>query len=420
MIDFSLTDEQLAIQKTAKDFAEKELKPVAGELDKIQDPKKSWNWELYEKANRLGFNKIMIPEQYGGLGLTMLDACLVVEELAVADAGFATTYFVNCAITRHIVDGCTEEQKEEFLTACCNDPEERYLMAIADTEHGVAGDKSPRAYGKGKQVSGKLDFNDFANAETIPANKQKEMITTAKQDGDHWIINGMKRFITLGSRAKLYTVTAKTDPEASDMDAAVATFFVPAGTPGLSFGHIEDKLGHRLTENAEVIFEDVRVPDKWKHDWRMNLAIRGMSLNVLTAAVAVGISRRCYEEALAYSQTRYKGGALIAYHQAVQRMLVDMNMTTKSSRLFTWFAAWQDDQAAGFDVIQNMAKVYTADACIENALNGMQVFGGYGYMKDFPMEKLYRDARLMSIYDGSNEILRHNLIMPAMTASQTA
>ncbi len=420
MVDFSLDDAQLAVQKTARDFAEKELKPVAAELDRIQDPKESWDWELYEKANRLGFNKILIPEEYGGLGLTMLDACIVVEELAVADAGFATTYFVHNAVTRHVVDGCTEEQKKEFLTACCNDPEERYLMAIGDTEHGVAGDKSPRAYAAGKQLSGALDFNDFTNAETVPVNNQKEMTTFARQDGDHWVINGMKRFTTMGSRAKLYTITAKTDPEASDMDAAVATFFVPVNTPGLTFGHIEDKLGHRLTENAEVILEDVRVPDKWKHDWRMNLAIRGMSLNVLTAAVAVGIARRCYEEAVAYAQTRYKGGALIAHHQAVQKMLVDMAIRTKTSRLLTWFAAWQDDQAAGFDVLQNMAKVYTSDACIQNSLEGMQVFGGYGYMKDFPMEKLYRDARLMSIYDGSNEILRHNVIMPMLTATGTA
>jgi acyl-CoA dehydrogenase len=420
MIDFSLTQEQLAIQKTAKDFAEKELKPVAAEIDKLQDPKECWNWELYEKANKLGFNKILIPEEYGGLGLSMVDACIVVEELAVADAGFATTIMVHNAIVRHVVDGATEEQKQEFFGACCNDPEERYFMAIADTEHGVAGDLNPRAYGAGKQVAGKLDFNDFSNIEKVPMSKQKEMITTAKKDGDTWILNGMKRFITVGSRAKLYTVTAKCDPEASDMDGAVATFFVPAGTPGLSFGHIEDKLGHRLTENAEVILEDVRIPDKWKHDWRMNLAIRGMSLNVLTAAVAVGISRRAYEEAIAYAQTRYKGGALIAHHQAVQRMLIDISIKTKTSRLFTYYAAWQDDNAAGFDVIQNMAKVYTADACIENALDGMQVFGGYGYMKDFPMEKLYRDARLMSIYDGSNEILRHNLIMPGMIANDSA
>ncbi len=420
MIDLKLTDEQIAIQKTARDFAEKEIKPVAQEIDRIQNPKESWQWELYEKANRLGFNKILIPEQYGGLGLSMLDACLVVEELAVADAGFGSTYFVHNAVTRHIMDGCTNEQKEEFLTACCNDPEERYLIAIGDTEHGVAGDKNPRAYVAGKRGGEGMDINKFYNGDTIPMGRQKEMITFARKDGDDWVINGMKRFTTMGSRAKLYTITAKTDPEASDIDGAVATFFVPTGTPGLSFGHIEDKLGHRLTENAEIILEDVRIPDRWKHDWRMNLMIRGMSLNVLTAAVAVGISRRCYEEAIAYAQSRYKGGALIAQHQAVQRMLVDMAITTKTSRLITWLAAWQDEQGGGFDVIQNMAKVYTADACIQNALNGMQVFGGYGYMKDFPMEKLYRDARLMSIYDGSNEILRHNSIMPMLTSTNTA
>jgi len=420
MIDFGLTDQQLAIQRSARDFAEGEIKPLSREIDRIEDPSKAWNWGLYETANRLGFNKILIPKKYGGLGLTMLDACIVLEEIAAADAGFGSTYLAHNAITRHIMDGCTEEQKEEFLTACCNDPEERYLIAIADTEHGVAGDRGPREYRSGQQVAGKVDFNDFATVQRVPPAKQREMTTTAKKDGEDWIINGMKRFITMGTRAKLYTVTAKTDPEASDQDPAVATFFVPAGTPGLSFGHIDDKLGHRCTENAEVILEDVRVPGKWKHDWRMSIAIRGMSLNVLSAAVAVGISRRVYEEALAYAQLRYKGGCLIIHHQAVQRMLVDMAINVKTSRLLTWYAAWKDEQAVGFDVLQNMAKVYTADACIQTALDGMQVFGGYGYMRELPMEKLYRDARVMSIYDGSNEMMRHGMIMPGLTMSDTA
>jgi acyl-CoA dehydrogenase len=230
----------------------------------------------------------------------------------------------------------------------------------------------------------------------------------------------MKRFITFGTRAKLYQVTAKTDPSQSDAGGAIATFFVPAGTPGLSFGHIEDKMGHRATENAEVILDDCRVPDRWKHEWRINVMKRGLTLNVFTGAVAVGIARRAFEEAIAYAQTRYKGGALIIFHQAVQRMLVDMAISVKAARLLTWLAAWQDERAVGYDVLQNMAKVYTADVAIECTLQGLQVFGGYGYMRDFPMEKLYRDARLMSIYDGSNEMFRHGTIPPVIAAQGTA
>jgi alkylation response protein AidB-like acyl-CoA dehydrogenase len=148
--------------------------------------------------------------------------------------------------------------------------------------------------------------------------------------------------------------------------------------------------------------------------------MRGTSLNVLTAAVAVGICRRAYEEAIAYAQTRYKNGGLIIFHQAVQRMLVDMAINVKTARLLTWLAAWQDEKAAGFGALQSMAKVYTADAAILTTLNGIQVFGGYGYMRDLPLEKLHRDARLMSIYDGSNEMLRHQIIAPNMVNEGTA
>lgn len=417
MIDFSLTEEQLAIQKTARDFAEQELKPSANEIDRIADPTQSWDWDLYTKANSLGFNKILIPEKYGGLGMTTLDACLVIEELSWADAGFGTSYFVTNAVSRHIDDACTDEQKEEFLAACCNDPEDRYFMAIAETERGVSKDLGADQSVQGIPASGQVAIDEFFVHTPIPMAFQKEYTTMAKQDGDDWILNGTKCFITFGTRAKLYTITAKCDP--GDPDLAVATFFVPAGTPGLSFGHVEDKMGHRSTENAEVILDNVRVPDRWKHDWRVSISKRGQTLNVLMAAVAVGVARRAYEEALAYSQTRYKLGSVLVHKQAVQRMLVDMANMVRTSRLLLWQAAWYDELGAGYDVLANMAKVYTSEACIEVSRLAMQVFGGYGYMRDFPMEKIYRDARLMSIYDGANEIIRHTTIMPMLTAKGT-
>jgi alkylation response protein AidB-like acyl-CoA dehydrogenase len=418
LIDFSMNEAQLAIQKIARDFAQNEIKPLAAEIDKISDPSKSWNWEIYTKANQLGYNKILIPQAYGGLGLTTLDAVIVIEEISVADAGIGTSYFVHNANARIIDDGCTDEQKQEFLTPCCNDPEDRYFIAIAETERGVTRDLGTDSSIAMEIASDKVGIADFFTYASIPMAMQNEVTTYAKQDGDHWIINGTKHFITFGSRAKLYMVLAKTDPELPDL-SGVSSFFVPTGIKGLSFGHIEDKMGHRSTENAEIILDDCRVPDRWRFDSRINIMKRGSTLNVLCAAVAVGLARRAFEEAIAYAQMRYKSGSRIIFKQSVQRMLTDMAINVKTARLITWQAAYLDEQAVS-SALSSMAKVYAAEAAIGTSLLGMQVFGGYGYMRDLPMEKLYRDARLMSIYDGTNEILRHLLIAPAITIEGTA
>lgn len=418
MVDFSLSEQQLAIQKTARDFAEKEIKPLAAQIDRIADPAKAWNWDIYTKANRLGYNKILIPQKYGGLGLAALDAALVIEELSAADAGVGSSYFVQIANTRMIDDGATDEQKKEFFIACCNDPDEKYLIALAETEHGVPYDLGADPAVARAMDPQKVALEDFYTQTEVPMLAQKEMITTAKRDGDDWVINGMKRFITMGSQAKLYLVHAKTEPDYPDA-MGVATFFVPAGTPGLSFGRIEDKMGHRLTVNAEVCFDDCRVPDKWKWDYRTGMGKRGLTLSAFCSAVSVGIARRAFEEAIAYAQTRYKFGSRIVFKQAVQRMLVDMAINVKASRLLTWQSCYNDDHEIPAS-ISPMAKVFTSEAALENAKLGMQVFGGYGYMRDLPMEKLYRDARLMSIYDGSNEMLRHLILAPAITIDGTA
>jgi len=418
MLDFSLSEAQVAIQKTAKDFAQNEIKPFAAEIDKIADPSKSWNWQIYTKANKLGFNKILIPQAYGGLGLTTLDAVIVIEELSVADAGIGTSYFVHNANARSIDDCCTEEQKQEFLTACCNDPEDRYFIAVAETERGVTRDLGTDVHTGAEPASEGIGIQDFLMTTIVPMMMQREMITNAKQDGDEWIINGMKHFITFGSRAKLYMILARTDPSQPDF-TSVSSFLVPNGMKGMSFGHVEDKMGHRSTENAEIILDDCRVPDKWRFDSRINIMKRGNTLNALCAAVSVGIARRAFEESIAYAQTRYRYGSRIVLKQAVQHMLTDMAINVKTARLITWQAAYLDEQAIP-GALSSMAKVYAADAAIETTRLGMQVFGGYGYMRDLPIEKLYRDARLMSIYDGTNEVLRYLLIMPAITMEGTA
>jgi acyl-CoA dehydrogenase len=414
-IDLGLSSEQQAIQQLAREFAEKEVKPRATELDRVADPKGVFPWDIYEKANRLGFNKITIPAEYKGLGLGDVEACLVIEELGVADGGVATTYFVHNSLVHWILGGGSEEQARRYLTECATDPEERYFISVGATEHGKSGDGTPREY----RPSAPLTALDFATAEIIPPMQRREMTTVARRDGDSWTLNGMKRFITTAGENKLYLILATSNPELPDA-AGMEVFLVPASTPGVSIGHIEDKMGQRLAQNAEVILENAVVPESQRLPGGYRGALTtGNNLNTLCAAVFVGIARRAFEESVAYAKERYKGGTRIIHHQAVQRMLVDMVIGIKTARLMTMQAAWEGDNncpAAGAEI----AKIYASEMCVQATYNAMQVFGGYGYMRDFPLEKLARDARLGPIYDASNEMLRHGAVISTYSVLGTA
>ncbi len=402
-IDFSLTQEQEALRALAHEFAEREIKPRAAELDRISDPAAIFPWDLYEKGNRLGFNKTLIPPEYGGLGLGELETCLVVEELSWADAGIGSTYFVHAMQLLTMQDAATDDQKERWFRAICEDPEERFFVSLPATEHGVAGNLQPRDLRGSAVNSGPIRPEEWATHRTVPPAEQREFTTVAVEDGDDYVINGTKRFITTGGRSKLLLTWARKGQESTDY-SAMGQFLIPADAPGVSYGHVEDKMGQRLMQNAEVIFDNVRVP---KRDEMLELgktpAVRGGDAEV--AAVFTGIARRAYEEALAYSRIRYKGGAKIIFHQAVQTMICDMAIKVLTARLLMLRAAWQNDQRAGYTAHNNMAKIYCSDVAVDVTSKGMQVFGGYGYMRDFPMEKLYRDARLGPIYHATNEMM---------------
>jgi acyl-CoA dehydrogenase len=414
-IDFSPTPAQAALQALAREFAEREIKPRAAELDRIADPVGVFPWDIYTQGNKLGFNKITIPAEYGGLGLGDMESVLVIEELSVADGGVGTTYFVHNSLVYWILGAGSEEQQKKYLTECATDPEERYFISVGDTEHGKTGDGSPRNY----RPSPPLTIADFMTAETLPPAKRRERTTVARREGDNWVLNGMKRFITTAGQNKLYLITVTSDPERPDMEATEC-FLVPANTPGVSIGHVEDKMGQRLAQNAEVILENAVVPESQRMpNGLYAIARRGNNLNTLCAAVFVGIARRAFEESVAYAKERYKGGTKIIHHQAVQRMLVDMVIGIKTARLMTWLAAYESDAmcpAAG----AGMAKVYASETAVKITNDAMQVFGGYGYMRDFPLEKLVRDARLGPIYDASNEMIRHGQVLPAYAVLGTA
>jgi len=394
--------EQEAIRALAHEFAEKEVKPRAAELDRMTDAAAIFPWDIYEKGNRLGFNKTLIPTQYGGLGLGEVETCLVVEELSWADGGIGSTYFVHDMQLLTLDESGSEEQKAKWFTACANDPEERFFMSLPWTEHGVAGDLSPRDFAAGRADNGPILPEEWVTHRPIAQMDQREMTTVAVEDGDDWIINGTKRFITSAGRSKLLLTSARKGDGAPDV--GMGLFLIPADAPGVSYGHIEDKMGQRLMQNAEVIFTDCRVPksDEFK-DYMTAPRVRGGDVEV--AAVFNGISRRAYEEALAYARIRYKGGARIIFHQAMQMALCDMAIKVLTARLLMLRAAWQNDQKSGPTAHNGMAKIYCSDVAVDVTNKAMQIFGGYGYMRDFPMEKLYRDARLGPIYHATNEMI---------------
>jgi acyl-CoA dehydrogenase len=408
-IDFSPTPAQEAIRQLAREFATREVKPRAAEVDAIAVPAGVFPWDIYVAGNRLGFNKITIPAEYGGLGLGDMEAVLVIEELSAADGGVGSTYFVHNSLVYWILGAGSEEQKAKYLGECARDPEERYFISVGDTEHGKAGDGSPRE----RRPSPPMTATDFADVEPVPPSKRRERTTVARRDGDDWVLNGMKRFITTAGQSKLYIITATSDPERPDAEVTEA-FLVPANTPGVSTGHIEDKMGQRLAQNAEVVLENVVIPEAQRlaKGLRAAYMTRGNNLNTLCAAVFVGIARRAFEESVAYAKERYKGGTKIIHHQAVQRMLTDMVIGVQTARLMTWKAAYESDTmcpAGGAGI----AKVYATEMAVKATNDAMQVLGGYGYMRDFPIEKLVRDARLGPIYDASNEMIRHGQILPA-------
>jgi acyl-CoA dehydrogenase len=370
MVDFALTEEQEELRRVAREFAQKEIAPVAMRYDRTGE----FPWDIYRKAYDIGLMNPSVPAAYGGGGLSALECCLVVEELGAACAGITTSIMVNDLAVMPILVGGSEEQKRTFLTPFCA----RFNMgAFCLTEPGAGSDVA-------------------------------SMSTTAKVDGDSYILNGTKTFITNGSVASLYTVFATRDK--SLRHKGISGFIVPADAPGISHGQKFDKMGQRASDTAEVIFEDVRVP-------RTNLLSReddGFRIAMVTldrtrpmiAAMSVGLARAAMDAAIQYAKERQTFGEPIGHHQAVQLLLADMAKDIEAARLLTWQCAWLIDQGHRATKESSFAKCFATDIAMRVTTDAVQIFGGYGYMKDLPLEKYMRDAKLMQIYEGTNQIQR--------------
>jgi acyl-CoA dehydrogenase len=369
-MDFALSDEQQALQETARRFAVAEIAPAAAHYDQTGEFPRA----IIQKAWELGLVSTCIPETYGGVGLSVLDSCLAVEELAWGCAGMTTSIMCNDLGLMPIVIAASDEQKKRWLTQCTD---EFKLVSFCLSE--------PEA---GSDVAG--------------------MQLLAERDGDGYVLNGTKCWITNGGEADVYTVFATLDR--SSRHKGVCAFMVARGTPGLSAGKKEDKMGQRASDTRVVHFDNVRVPAAD----RLGQEGEGFKIAMQTldrtrppiAALATGIARRALDESVAYSKERKAFGFPIGGFQAVQFLLADMAKDIEAGRLLTRQSAWMVDQGLRASKFSSFAKCFATDVAMRVTTDAVQVFGGNGYTKEYPVEKLMRDAKLMQIYEGTNQIQR--------------
>ncbi|MFN8161653.1 MAG: acyl-CoA dehydrogenase family protein [Solirubrobacterales bacterium] len=370
MVDFTLTDEQKDLRELAHDFAEKEIRPVAWEYDRDG----TWPQEIIEKAWEVGLMNVHTPEAYGGPGLDYLSGCLIEEEYGWGCSGIGTSLAANGLASAPVALGGSEETKKKYLGMLCEEPK---LASFCLTE--------PDA---GSDVSG--------------------MKTRAVKKGDKYVISGSKCFITNGGYADWFTVYAKTDPEAGHR--GITAFVVDGKQDNITVDKKEDKMGQRASNTATITFDEVEVPA----ENLLGEENHGFKLAMMTldrtrpgvAAMAVGIARAALEFASDYSKERVQFGVPIAMHQAIQFLIADMSTKVDAARLLTWLSAVQLDQGKRNTLASSQAKRFAADSVMEVTTDAVQVYGGYGFIKEYPVEKLMRDAKIMQLYEGTSQIQR--------------
>ena len=370
MIDFSLTEEQEALQTMAREFAEKEMKPNAAKYDKSDE----FSEDVMKKAFDIGFLTCMVPSEYGGGELNHIDTAIISEELAAGCAGMYTTMMVNSLAYTPVILFGTDEQKRRFL----------------------------------KPQTEKMSFASFCLTEREAGSDAGALKTKAIKDGSEYIINGSKCFISNGQIAGFYTVFALTNPAKGAR--GMSAFLVPRETPGLTIGKEEDKMGHRASNTVELFFEDMRIPQEnllGKEGHGFVIAMRTLDeTRAPVGAAGVGVARAAMEYAIEYAKTRVQFGKPIALFQNTAFKIAQMAIEINAARHLVWHAAWLNDQKNPCGKESAMAKTYGSDIAMKVTIDALQIFGGYGYMKDYPMEKLMRDAKLLQIYEGTNEIQR--------------
>ncbi len=369
MVDFTLTDEQKDLRELAHSFAEKDIRKVAWDYDEDG----TWPQEIIEKAWEIGLMNTHVAEEYGGPGLDYLSGCLIEEEFGWGCSGIGTSLAANGLAMTPVTLGGTEEVKKTYLGMLTEAPK---LASFCLTE--------PDA---GSDVSG--------------------MKTTAVKKGDKYVLNGSKCFITNGGYADWFTVYAKTDKDAGHR--GISAFVVPKDDT-VTVDKKEDKLGQRASNTATITFNETEVPA----DHLLGEENHGFKLAMMTldrtrpgvAAMAVGIGRAAFEFAAEYSKERVQFGVPIAMHQAVAFLIADMATKVEAGRLLTWSSAALLDKGIRNTLACSHAKRFAADSAMEITVDAVQVYGGYGFIKEYPVEKLMRDAKIMQLYEGTSQIQR--------------
>lgn len=371
-MDYLLTDEQKMVKELAHKIAEEKIRPVAAKYDQTEE----YPWDVIKVIADAGLFGLFIPEEYGGMSVGVLNLCIATEEMSRACGGIAVCYAASALGTFPIVLFGNEAQKKKYL------PE-------------LASGKKVAAFGITEPEAG-------SDASAIK--------TVAKKEGDHYILNGLKHFITNGGDAETYIVIAMTDKTRGARGASA--FIVEKGTPGFTFGKKEDKFGIRASSTRELIFTDCKIPAE------NLLSKEGMGFIVTmktfdmsrpgVAAQAVGIAQGALELAVKYAKERQQFGKSISSFQGIQWMLADMATEVEAARALVYATARMVD--AGLKDVGKesaMAKMYASDVAMKVAVDALQVFGGYGYMKDYPIEKYVRDAKITQIYEGTNQVQRN-------------
>ena len=372
--DLALTQEQELAQRTARDFAREKVLPLAREIDE----KGKVPPALISEMASLGFLGIYVPDSYGGAGLDALSYALVCEEINRA-----------CASTGVIMSSHLSLVVDPLLHYGSDAQKDRFLRPLASGEK----------------------LGCFALSEPASGSDAAAMRTSARRDGDAWVLNGTKNFITNGASADVALVFAQTDANARKR--GIAAFIVQKGTPGFSVGKLEHKLGIRGSDTAQLLFQDCRVPaanllGEAGGGFKIALAtLDGGRISI--AAQAVGIARACLEDSLAYAKEREAFGKKIVEFQAIQWKLADMATEIDAARLLVWRAATLKDRGEDHILAAAQAKLFASDVAVRAARECVQIFGGYGYLTDFPAERHYRDAKITEIYEGTSEIM--NLVI---------
>ncbi len=369
VMNFDYSETQGMVKASAKDFAIQFIKPHVSEWDETQE----FPVELFKKAGEFGFMGVLVPEEYGGSGLGYHEYIAVIEEVSKIDPSIGLSLAAhNSLCTNHILEFGNEEQKRRWLPKLATG---EWIGAWGLTEHNTGSDAGG-------------------------------MNTTAVRDGQEWVINGAKNFITHGKSGDIAVVIVRTGDKGDSR--GMTAFAIERGTPGFSSGKKEDKLGMRASETAELIFDNCRIPDANRLGEVGEGFVQSMKVldggRISIGALSLGIAKGAYEAALKYSKERHQFGKPICEFQGISFKLADMATEIEASELLLHKAAFGKNAGRSVTRISAMAKMYASETCVKVANEAVQIHGGYGYTKDFPVEKFYRDAKLCTIGEGTTEI----------------